>query len=164
MQQVTRADIVGCDPQFCHDLLGKDPSAHVLTLVPGANDPLGSTLVVATAAIQTQFGGRLESVYAPAVIASFGQGPAKFEILWVYPGGTAKYHSDLQTGLSYRQEAGAQLLTNRQITISPAARAQLLGGDIDPRLMQLLAIMADIHPVDIVGFVDQSPGGGSCQP
>jgi len=160
MQQVNRADIVGCDQQFCQDLLGKDPSAHVLTLGPGANDPLGSTLVVATAAIRAQFGGRLESVYAPAVIATFGTGPAKIEILWVYPSGTAKYYSDLQTGLSYRKAAGAQLLTNRQITMSPAAKTQLLGGDIDPRLLQLLAVMADIHPVDIVGFVDQSPGGG----
>ena len=160
LQQVSRADIVACDPQFCQDLLGKDPSANVLTLGSGANDPLGSTLVVATAAIRAQFGGRLESVYAPAVIASFGKGPAEIDILWDYPGGTAKYRSDLQAGLSYRKTAGAQLLTNSQITVSPTARAQLLGGDIDPRLPQLLAIMADIHPVDIVGFLDQSPGGG----
>ena len=31
---------------------------------------------------------------------------------------------------------------------------------IDPRLPQLLAIMADSHPVRIVDFVNQSPGGG----
>jgi predicted Ser/Thr protein kinase len=159
-QEVNRADIVGCDPQFCQDLLSKDPSANVMTIEPGANDPLGSTLVVATHAIRTQFGARLGSVYAPAVIASFGKGPAEIDVLWVYPGGTAKYQSDLQTGLSYRKEADAQFLTNSQITVSPAARAQLLGGEIDPRLPQLLAIMADIHPVDIVGFLDQSPGGG----
>jgi hypothetical protein len=160
LQEASRADIVGCDPQFCQDLLSKDPSANVLTIETGANDPLGSTLVVATPAIRAQFGPRLESVYAPAVIASFGQGPAEIEILWGYPGGTAKYRSDLQTGLGYRKEADTQLLTNNQITVSPAARAQLLGGDIDPRLPQLLAIMADIHPVDILGFLDQSPGGG----
>jgi serine/threonine protein kinase len=160
LSQVSRAAVVGCDPTVCQELLGKDPSANVVQLGPGANDPLGSTLVVATAGIRAQFGVRLESVYAPAVIASFGKGPAEIDILWVYPTGTAKYRSDLQTGLSYRKAADAQLLTNSQITVSPAARAQLLGGDIDPRLPQLLAIMADIHPVDIVGFVDQSPGGG----
>ena len=159
-QEVNRADIVGCDPQFCQDLLSKDPSANVMTIEPGANDPLGSSLVVATDAIRAQFGPRLESVYAPAVIASFGKGPAEIEVLWEYPGGTAKYQSDLQAGLSYRKEADAQFLTNSQITVSPAARAQLLGGEIDPRLPQLLAIMADTHPVDIVGFLDQSPGGG----
>jgi hypothetical protein len=159
-QEVNRADIVGCDPQFCQDLLSKDPSANVMTIEPGANDPLGSSLVVATDAIRAQFGPRLESVYAPAVIASFGKGPAEIEVLWEYPGGTAKYQSDLQAGLRYRKEADAQFLTNSQITVSPAARAQLLGGEIDPRLPQLLAIMADTHPVDIVGFLDQSPGGG----
>jgi hypothetical protein len=160
LAQVSRAAVVSCDPQVCQELLSKDPSAHVMQLGPGANDPLGSTLVVATAAIRAQFGGRLESVYAPAVIASFGSGNARIEIRWVYPGGTAKYQSDLQTDLSARKSADAQLLTNSQIGVSPMARAQLLGGGIDPRLPQLLALMAGIHPVDVVDFVDQPPGGG----
>ena len=61
---------------------------------------------------------------------------------------------------SFRKEAGAQLLANSQIAASATARAQLLSGDIDPRLPDLLAIMAERHPVSIVDFVNQSPGGG----
>ena len=56
--------------------------------------------------------------------------------------------------------AGAQLLANSNIKASAAARAQLLSGDVDPRLPQLLALMAGSHPVRIVDFVNQSPGGG----
>jgi len=161
VQQVSRADIVSCDPVVCQDLVKKGfPYADVLPLGSGSNDPLGSTLVVATAAVEAQFGGRLESVYAPIVLASFGKGSARINIRWLYPGGAAKYQSVARGALSGRETAETQLLTNNQITVSPKARAQLLSGDIDPRLPQLLAIMAGIHPVDIVAFVDQSPGGG----
>jgi Protein kinase domain len=159
MTQVDRAAIVSCDPQVCQDLASAGfPS--VLTLTPMANDPLGSELVVDTATIRALFGGRLISVYAPVTIASFGSGNAKISIQLVFDGGTAKYRKVERAALSYRKEAGAQLLENSQIKASATARAQLLDGDIDPLLPLLLAEMAAIHPVDIVSFVSQSPGGG----
>ena len=116
--------------------------------------------MVATAAIRAQFGGRLASVYAPAVIASFGSGNARIDIRAIYFGGAAGYRAVQQTALRARNAADAQLLANSQIAVSATARAQLLNGDIDPRLPQLLAIMAASHPVRIVDFVNQSPGGG----
>ena len=161
LQQVSRAAVVSCDPLFCGALVSAGfPSANVLTLGPGSNDPLGSALVVATGPIRAHFGSRLASVYAPAVIASFGSKAARIDIRLVYPGGAAAYNADERTALSYRKTAGAELLANSHIKASATARAQLLGGDVDPRLLQLLAIMAGRHPVRIVDFVDQSPGGG----
>jgi hypothetical protein len=161
LQQVSRAAVVSCDPQVCADLVSAGfPSANLLTLGPGSNDPLGSALVVATGPIRAHFGSRLASVYAPATIASFGSGAARIDIRLVYPGGAAKYDADQQTALRDRKGAGAQLLANSHIEASAMARAQLLSGDVDPRLPQLIAIMAGIHPVRIVDLVDQSPGGG----
>ena len=132
----------------------------MLTLGPASNDPLGSALVVATGPIRAQYGTRLVSVYAPANIASFGSGTARIDIRLVYPGGAARYDADQQTALRGRKTAGAELLANSHIKASATARAQLLSGDVDPRLPQLLAMMAGRHPVRIVDFVDQSPGGG----
>jgi serine/threonine protein kinase len=161
LQQVSRAEIVSCDPEVCADLVSSGfPSGNVLPLGNTSTDVLGSNLVVATAAIRAQFGSRLTSVYAPAIIASFGSGTAKIDILWVPPDGTAVYRADQQPDLRARQTADAELLANNHIETSPAARAQLLSGDIDPRLPDLLAIMAHNHPVSIVDFVNQSPGGG----
>jgi hypothetical protein len=161
LQQVSRAAVVSCDTQLCGDLVSAGfPSANVLTLGPGSNDPLGSALVVATGPIRAHFGSRLASVYAPAVIASFGSKTARIDIRLVYPGGAATYNADERTALSHRKTAGAELLANSHIKASATARAQLLSGDVDPRLPQLLAIMAEIHPVHIVDFVSQSPGGG----
>ena len=79
--QVSRAAVVSCDSQVCGDLVSAGfPSGNVLTLGPGSNDPLGSVLVVATGPIRAHFGSRLASVYAPAVIASFGSGNARIDI------------------------------------------------------------------------------------
>jgi hypothetical protein len=161
MQQVSRAEMVSCDYQVCTDLVSKGfPFASLETLLPGAPDPLNSVLVVATADIRAQFGARLSSAYAPIVIASFGSGNARIDIRWVYPGGAAGYRAVERAALPARKAAGARLLANGHISVSAAARAQLLSGDVDPRLPLLVAAMARYHPVRIVDFVDQSPGGG----
>ena len=161
VQQVSRAEIVACDPQVCAGLVAKGiPLADLDTIGNTSTDPLGSNLVVATAAIRAQFGKRLLSVYAPATLASFGSGNAEIDILWIPPAGAKAYHAALPADLSLRKTAGAELLANSQITASPIARTQLLSGDIDPRLVQMLATMAHYHVVSIVDFVNQSPGGG----
>jgi serine/threonine protein kinase len=161
LHQVSRAAVVSCDSQVCPDLVNEGfPAGNVRTLGPSSNDPLGSTLVVATGPIRAQYGKRLASVYAPVTIASFGSGPAKIDILLVYPGGAAGYGAVQRTDLQSRKTAGAQLLENSHIEASATARAQLLSGKVDPRLPLLLAIMAGIHPVHIMDFVSQSPGGG----
>jgi hypothetical protein len=161
LQQVSRAAVVACDSQVCTDLESRGfPSANLLALGPQSTDPLGSDLVVATAAIRAQYRGRLASVYAPAVIASFGSGNARIDIRQVFPGGTAKYRVVQRAALRARKAADAQLLTNRHITCSPTARTQLLSGYIDPRLPLLLAYLAHAHKLRIVDFGDQSPGGG----
>jgi serine/threonine protein kinase len=161
LQQVSQAAVVSCDPQVCTDLVSRDfPSSDLLMLGSTSTDPLGSDLVIATATIRAQFGGRLASVYAPAILASFGSGNARIDIRLVFPGGTARYHAVEKAALRTRKAADAQLLANSQIEVSATARAQLLSGDIDPRLPMLLAAMAASHPVSIVDFVNKSPGGG----
>jgi serine/threonine protein kinase len=161
LQQVSRSAVVSCDIQVCASLANKGfPLSNLWTLGPQSNDPLNSNLVVATAAVRAQFGNRLTSVYAPAVIASFGSGNARIEILLNYPGGAKGYRAAEPTAARDRKIADAQLLKNSQITFSPKARNQLRRANIDPRLPQLIAMMVQRHPVRIVDFGDQSPGGG----
>jgi hypothetical protein len=116
--------------------------------------------VVVTPAIQSQFGNRLASVYAPAVIASFGSGKARIDIRLVPPGGAKGYRATQQADLRARRTAEALLLTNNRIEFSATARSQLGNGDIDPRLPMLIASMVQSHPVRIVSFGGSSPGGG----
>jgi hypothetical protein len=48
--------------------------------MPTTASPLGAQLVVATPVIRNQFGSRLATVYAPAVIAGFGSGAGQVEV------------------------------------------------------------------------------------
>ncbi len=160
--QVSRAAVVSCDRAMCSALVsGGFPAANLLFLDPSSNDPLGSSLVVATAAVRAQFGTRLDTVYAPATIASFGSGNTQIDVRLVYPGGSASYRAAAQSALAERKASGAQLVANSHVTVSPSARAQLLSGAVDPRLPALLAIMAEIHPVAIVDFAGQPAGAGT---
>ncbi len=159
LQQVSPAAVVSCDSQVCAALdRGGFPSLDPLG--PGSNDPLGSTLVVATADIRAQFGARLAAVYAPAIIASFGAGKARVDIRELFAGGTTGYLANVAADLRARKAGDAQLLTNSRITVSGTARAQLRSGDVDPRLSLLIAEMAGSQPVRIVAFGGGSPRGG----
>ena len=160
LHQVSPAAVVSCDAQVCADLVGNGfPSSDLLPLGPVSNDPLGSDLVVATATVRNQFGSRL-AVYAPAIIASFGTGNARIDIRWVYPGGATAYRAALPAALRVRKTADAQLLSNSKIGLSATAKEQLVSGQIDPWLPLLLVTMAHSHPLRVVDFASQSPGGG----
>jgi hypothetical protein len=155
MQQVSRTVYVSCDSQVCTELAQRGfPS--LITLGPTSQDPLGSILVVATPAIRAQFGTRLARVYAPAVIASFGSGNARVDIRQILSGGTRGLRADLQA----RKKSDAQILANSHVKVSAIARAQLLSGDIDPRLPSFIAAITAAYPVRIVEFGDSGPGGG----
>jgi predicted Ser/Thr protein kinase len=159
LQQVSRAAVVSCDSQVCAELAQRG-FLNVETLGPASPDPLGSNLVVATPAIQAQFGSRLASVYAPAVIASFGSGNARIDIREIYSGGAAAFRAALQADLQARKTSDAQILANSHVMVSGTARAQLRSGDIDPRLPTILAAITAEYPVRIVDFGDGAPGGG----
>ena len=160
--QVSPGAIVACDPAMCAALQASGVSAgRLLVLGTAAGDPLGSDLVVATPALQSQFGARLASVYAPVVIASFGSGAARIDIRAVAPDGTAAYDSALAADRSARIAAGRQLIRNRHITTSAAAAAVLRAGQVDPRLLTMLAALAAQQPLSILEFGDPSPGASA---
>ena len=163
--QVASSAVIACDPAMCAALQADGLAAtRLLVLRTAAADPLGSDLVVATAAVRNQFGSRLESVYAPAVIASFGSGPGRIDVRAIAPDGTAAYRSAIAADRRSRISAGTQLLRNSRISVAAGARAALSTGDVDPRLLLMLAALAVEQPVRISGFGDPSPGAGQAVP
>jgi hypothetical protein len=163
--QVSRDAIVSCDPAMCQALGAHGiADGDLLELRPGTTDPLGSDVIVASAAVRSQFGGRLSSVYAPAVIASFGSRNQRIIIGAIAPDGAAEFRSALSADLNSRKASGVQLLRNPRIVASPAARKQLAAGRVDSRLLTTIAGMAALQPVDIVAFSDSAPGAGPGSP
>jgi hypothetical protein len=163
--QVAPSAVVACDPAMCAALQADGVTAsRLVVLGTAAADPLGSDVVVATAAVRSQFGARLESVYAPALVASFGTGAGRIDVRAIAPDGAAAYQSSAAADRRDRISAGTQLLGNPQITAAAAAQAALRAGDVDPRLLMLLAALAVQQPVRIDSFGDAAPGAGSAVP
>jgi hypothetical protein len=160
-QQVGGSAVVACDPAMCAALQAQRiPAANLLVLPPSAPDPLPSDVVVATPAVRSQLGTRLASVYAPVMLASFGSGGTRIEVRAVALEGAAAYLAKLRPDLAARKGAGAELLRNRRLSVTPAARRQLLAGLVDSRLLITLAAVTAFEPVRIAAFTDGGPGPG----
>jgi hypothetical protein len=157
--EVSRDAIVSCDPLMCQALEARGiPAGDLLVLRPGAPDPLGSELVVATVAVRSQFGSRLATVYAPAVLASFGTGNGAIAVRLIAPDGARAYDVALSADVQARKIAGGKLAHNRRIMVSAQAAQQLAAGEVDSRLLGLLATMATLDPVQIAAFGTADPG------
>jgi len=163
--QISAGAIVACDPAMCSALVQHGiPAANLLVLGPESADPLGSSVVLATAAVRNMFGTRLVTVYAPQTLASFGTGQARIDVRAMAPDGAAAYRGALAADLRARRAAGAQLLANPRIVLPPAARSELAAGEVDARLLIILAAMAVNGPVHVLAFGDRGPGASMGTP
>jgi hypothetical protein len=164
-RQIGGHAIVACDPAMCSALQAHGIAAeNLLVLLTATSDPLGSDVVMATAAVRSQFGGRLTSVYAPGILASFGSGGLRINVRAVALDGAAAYRAALASDLAARREAGTQLLQNPRISVSAAARSELLTGQVDARLLATLAAVAAAEPVQVAAFGDSGPGASAGMP
>jgi hypothetical protein len=157
--------MIGCDEVMCADLSAAGvPSADLVVIRPTAGDPLGSDLVVATPAVQSQFGSRLSTEYAPMVLASFGSGHDRVAVRVIAPDGAAAYQLALSRDLAARELMGTQLIGNKQIALPPSAQTELAAGEVDPRVLITLPALAQRHAVRVLGFYDRAPGASSGVP
>jgi hypothetical protein len=163
--QVSPDATLECDPTMCGVLQAAGvPAARLLALQPSAFDPLGATVIVATQVVRTEFGARLASVYAPLVIASFGSGASSIEVRAVAPEGSAAFEAQLTSDRQARILAGKQLLRNKNVQATAAARQALLAGDVDPRLLVTLSALASTMRLHLIAFDDSSPGASADVP
>jgi len=158
-RQVSRDHVVSCDQVMCADLTAHGfPRRDLLVLGPTSPSyPVSSAVVVETAAVRDMFGSSLATAWAPAVLASFGSGPAAITVRVIAPHGAAAYQTLLGTDLADRKNAGAALLHDPAITVSATAGWQLTAGQVDSRLLLALAALARHEPVSIVRFGNTGP-------
>jgi len=157
--QVSHSAVVSCDPAMCAALQAKGfPAGDLMTLGPAASDPLGSAVIVATAAVRSEFGSRLTAVYAPTALASFGSGSAQIEVRVYAAGGAAVYLAALRADQLSRRSDGNQLLHNSRVSAAPVARRQLAAGQVDSRLLITIATLSGQGPVSILAFGDSGHG------
>jgi hypothetical protein len=158
-QQVSSNDVVSCDLAMCQTLEAYGVSTGNLLVMNSGDDHLqDSEVVVSTAAIRHLFGSRLDSDYAPTVLASFGSGKAEIDVRAVASHGVKVYQSQFHTDLLQREQTGTALATVSRLVLKAASRKQLVSGQVDSRMLLLFTIL--LQPkgsVDVLGFGDSGP-------
>jgi hypothetical protein len=138
------------------------PSGELLVLESTSEVPADSAVVVETPAVLSLFGSSLATAWAPAVLASFGSGLSLVTVRVIATNGAAAYQTKLSADLADRKTAGAALLDDPQISVTPRASGQLTAGAVDSRLLLALAALAGHQPISIVRFgnpgLSASPG------
>jgi hypothetical protein len=164
-QQVSRDVTVSCDPVMCAALAAHGfPSGHLLMLGPTSPSAVRTAVVVETAAVRGLFGTSLALAWAPAVLASFGSGPAAVTVRVIAPHGAAAYQTALAASEADGQAAGSALLRNPRVTVLAPAGGQLAAGLVDLRLLRALKSLAGHQPVSIVQFGNTGPGASAGVP
>jgi hypothetical protein len=163
--QVSTDAIVSCDPQMCAALEAHAiPAGRLLPLGGSNSAPLGSDLIVSTESVRSEFGARLNNVYAPVVLASFGTGSAQTAIRVVAAEGSAAYMRSLRADVAARAFVGSQLLQNSRLHASGPARRALAAGQVDSRLLAAFAALAHMYRVDVVDFQKAASGASPGMP
>ena len=144
--QLSSAETVGCDPPMCAALRAHGVAAS--RLVPVTAD---AGVVVASPSAAAQPG-------ALVLLASFGSGASLVEVRAAPPGGSAAYQRAVAADLAARRSAGAQLLHSQRIGVAGPAAGKLQAGQVDSRLLIMLAMLASQHPWRVVAFGGTSPG------
>ncbi len=157
--QVGSHEVIACDPAACAALRAHGVAAGRLRpVLPATTSLSAADVIVASASIRSRFGRRLSQDYAPALLASFGSGASRIDIRASFPGGMAAYSSALRADFAARQSAGSQLLDSRRIMVSPQGARQLKAGEVDTRLLVMLAALASLQPLRVVAFGGAPPG------
>jgi len=67
-------------------------------------------------------------------------------------------HRALNHGVQTRIRTGRQLLASGNVSASAAAESDLMAGAVDSRLLRVIKAIANVEPVDVLGFADPGPG------
>lgn len=156
--QVGRDQSIACDPVMCTALGAQGiASGRLMPLGPGT-DASAATVVVTSAAGHAQAGQAPASRDGTVPLASFGTGSRQVEVRAAAPGGAAAYAKAQQADLAARRSGGAQLLHSKSIQADAEAAGQLRAGQVDSRLLIMLALLASQHSWRVVAFGASSPG------
>src|ERR1700733_2431768 len=156
--QVSSDQSIACDPAMCAALEAHGVAeGRLLPVGPTTTGLPDADVIVASPSIRSRFGPRLGDS-APALLASFGSGASLIDVRAAFAGGAAAYDSAVKADAAARQSAGAQLLRSQRIMVSPQGAAQLRAGEVDSRLLVMLAALASLQRLRVVAFGDASPG------
>ena len=166
-------DHVVLDASVGDDLLGRGISYERMVPIE-ATGPTPDSLtswrqydyLVSSPALRARLGElpSVEDAIASSVpVAAFGEGDDRVEIRRILPGGTDSIEQRRSDAQDLRLRAGASLALNPNLTASTDAVDELNGGQVDERLLNVIATLVVQHHLEIGAFpvVDGEDGIGA---
>lgn len=156
--QVDAGAQLGCDPAMCGYLQQAGvPGANFVVFSSGATVPGGASFVLSTPLLRTQSGTSL-AAGAPEVVARFGTGPQRVDVLLATSATAAAFLQTAEHSQHLSARLGKSLARNHRLHCGAALRRALTSGKVDHRLLVVLKRMLAAHPVSLAGFGDLDPG------
>lgn len=162
--QVDPGAQLACDPSMCGYLqdAGVSPASDVV-FGRGAAVPGTAAFVLSTPALRSQSGSAL-AAGAPEVVASFGSGQERVDVLVTASGTAAAFLQTAHQAQNASARLGRSLARNRRLKEGPNTRHELATGVVDQRLLVVLKLLLAAHPVSLAGFGDADPGASWSAP
>jgi hypothetical protein len=162
--QVDPGAQLGCDPSMCGYLAAAGvPAASQVVFNHGAGVPGSAAFVLSTPALRSQSGDSLASS-APEVVASFGSGRERVDVLIAASGTAAAFQQAAQQAQNASARLGRSLARNRRLKEGPNTRHELTTGMVDQRLLVVLKKLLAVRSVSLAGFGDPDPGASWSAP
>jgi hypothetical protein len=156
--QVSHSAVVSCDQAMCTALTADGfPSRGVRVLGSTSSPPVTSAVVIVTQAVRELFGSSLTSLYAPAILATFGSADANVTVQVIDAQGALAYQKELAADLKKRESVGLDLAGAGELTMAAGVKGQLLAGAPDSRLLVALTTLVSMKPIDILDFGNVPP-------
>jgi hypothetical protein len=152
--------MVACDVAVCGMLRNRGFPTTAFVVAQTGLQVEGADVVVVTDLLRRQLGSFLDGLTAAEPLAVFTAESSTVEIYPVALSGAAGYTTQLATDRAARRTAGLQLLRNKRITVTGAARTELATGEVDTRVCALLAALSGSHDVVVEAFTGAGPGAG----
>jgi hypothetical protein len=147
-------ETIACDPPMCAALGAHGvASSRLVSLPPSASGVPGTEVIATSPSAHAWL-----SQDAPTLLASFGSGAQLIEVRAISAGGPAAYQALLRSDLADRRSAGAQLMQSRRIRVGAQGAEQLKAGEVDSRLLAVLALLGSQRSWQVITFGDASPG------
>ena len=161
IRNVGTEHVIACDVTVCGLLRTQGfPATSLITVRNGIADVEQADVVVNTALLRQLAGPRLTSVEASQPLAVFGVNAQLTVVQTVALVGPAQYGQQLSADLASRIQAGAALLQNPRLVLSPGAETLLTQGMVDSRICSLLALLVGGHTITVASFLTPGPGAG----
>jgi hypothetical protein len=159
---VGAGQVVACDVAECAVLhsLGF-PATSLIAVQSGDTDLEKADVVVSTPVLRQNFYAGLDTLVSAEPLAVFGSGTDRVEVGAIALDGPADFARRLSADRSARRAAGAELLANLKLALSPAARSELASGLIDNRVCALLALLSDTYSLSVTAFIPPGPSAGA---